>query len=100
LEDFGFLDEMDAFFGRREHVGRGRMPSRRNPVFDVLGTEDSETIKAPIPHGLYLVKSICCNIAVFAEIAEVAQVSAQICGLSRPDFHISSHSSIIYILDP
>jgi len=47
LEDFAFLDEMDAFLGRREHFGRGRIPSKRNPIFDVLDTEDSETINTP-----------------------------------------------------
>jgi hypothetical protein len=55
LEDFGFLDEMDAFLGRREHFGRSRITSRGNPVFDVFGTEDIETINTP--NGLYLVKS-------------------------------------------
>jgi hypothetical protein len=36
-----------SFLRRREHFGSGRKPSRRIPVFDILGTEDSETINTP-----------------------------------------------------
>lgn len=47
LEDFGLFGRDGRFLRGREQSRSGRMPSRRISVFDVFGTEDSETINTP-----------------------------------------------------
>lgn len=80
-------------FFEEESTLRLAEPSRGFQFSRYSGLKIVERYQTQVPHGLYLVKSLCCT---STEIAEVAQVSREICDTSQPNF-VSLFKLLIYI---